>query len=95
VGISRIEARCQFECSVCGYQFSVRSGTVFHGSNLPLSKWFRAIGAIDRRPDISANELGQLLGVSYKTAWNLRRRIRAAMSAQVPEVRAILDNPDC
>ena len=36
-------SRGQFECGVCGYQFSVRVGTIFHASHLPLWKWFLAV----------------------------------------------------
>ena len=35
--------RNQFDCADCGYQFSVTSGTIFHDSHLPLTKWFIAI----------------------------------------------------
>lgn len=79
-GISRIESRCQFECGACGYQFSVRVGTIFHASHLPLWKWFLAAYVIgESRDGISANQLKRLLGISYKTAWYLTHRIRAAM----------------
>ena len=79
-GISRIESRCQFECSACGYQFSVRVGTIFHASHLPLWKWFLAVYVIgESRDGISANQLKRMLGISYKTAWYLTHRIRAAM----------------
>src|SRR5712692_163250 len=35
--------RNQFECTPCGYHFSVTAGTIFHDSHLPLRKWFIAI----------------------------------------------------
>src|SRR5439155_12723996 len=35
--------RDQFDCLSCGYQFSVKSGSVFHDSHLPLWKWFLAV----------------------------------------------------
>jgi transposase-like protein len=80
VRISRIHDRGQFECSVCRYQFSVRVGTIFQGSHLPLWKWFIAIYLIiESKKGISANQLKRNLGVSYKTAWYLCHRIRAAM----------------
>jgi transposase-like protein len=79
-GISRIESRGQFECGVCGYQFSVRVGTIFHASHLPLWKWFLAVYVIAESQDgISANQLMRMLGISYKTAWYLTHRVRAAM----------------
>jgi transposase-like protein len=79
-GISRLATRGQFDCEGCGYHFSVRVGTVLHGSRLPLSKWVLAVYLMtESEVGISANQLGQMLGVSYKTAWFLSHRIRIAM----------------
>lgn len=87
-GISRIEARGQFDCDSCGYQFSVRAGTAFHASHLPLWKWFLAVYVMTEAPQpVSANQLRRLLGVPYKTAWYLCHRIRTAMRDEpVPDV---------
>lgn len=79
-GISRIETRGQFDCGTCGYQFSVRAGTILHASHLPLRKWFLAVSIMVGSPNaVSANRLKEMLGVSYKTAWFLSHRIRTAM----------------
>jgi transposase-like protein len=79
--ISRIHERKQFMCDGCAYQFSVRVGTIFHDSHLPLSKWFVAIYLMgESRKGVSANQLKRTLGVSYKTAWYLCHRIRAAVA---------------
>lgn len=79
--ISRIHERKQFMCDGCTYQFSVRVGTIFHDSHLPLSKWFVAIYLMgESRKGVSANQLKRTLGVSYKTAWYLCHRIRAAVA---------------
>jgi transposase-like protein len=78
--ISRIKARRQFDCDGCRYQFSVRVGTLFHDSKLPLWKWFLAVYVMgESRKGVSANQLKRMLGVSYKTAWYLCHRIRSAM----------------
>jgi transposase-like protein len=85
--ISRAYARNQYECNVesCGYHFSVTSGTIFHDSHLPLPKWFAAIYLmIESRKGISANQMKRTLEVSYKTAWFLCHRIRAAMTVDNP-----------
>lgn len=77
--------RDQYDCGSCGYQFSVTSGTIFHDSHLPLRKWFVAIFLIvEAKKGISANQLKRVLGVSYKTAWYLCHRIRAAMTNGTP-----------
>jgi transposase-like protein len=78
--VSRIIKRHQFHCDECSYQFSVRAGTIFHDSKLPLWKWFLAVFLMcESRKGISANQLKRMLKVSYKTAWFLCHRIRAAM----------------
>ncbi len=78
--ISRIKARRQFDCDACRYQFSVRVGTLFHDSKLPLWKWFLAVYIMsESKKGVSANQLKRMLGVSYKTAWYLCHRIRDAM----------------
>jgi transposase-like protein len=78
--ISRIRERRQFECDGCRYQFSVRVGTLFHDSKLPLWKWFLAMYMmVESKKSVSANQLKRTLDVSYKTAWYLCHRIRAAM----------------
>jgi hypothetical protein len=46
------------------------------GSHLPLLKWFRAITAIWRKPDLSIKELQRQIGITYKTAWSIKHRIR-------------------
>jgi transposase-like protein len=85
--ISRIKARRQFDCDGCRYQFSVRVGTLFHDSKLPLWKWFLAIYIMgESKKGVSANQLKRMLGVSYKTAWYLCHRIRSAMHDENQEL---------
>jgi transposase-like protein len=80
---SPVGERDVYDCRSCGYQFSVTSGTIFHDTHLPLQKWFMAIYLIvESKKGISANQVKRVLGVSYKTAWYLCHRIRAAMTEQ-------------
>jgi len=73
-------AKQLFYCKGCDYQFSVTSTTVFNDSHLPLQKWFLATLLLcESRKGHSANQMKRELGVSYKTAWYLCHRIRAAM----------------
>src|SRR5579872_548334 len=75
-----LESRKQFECSSCSYQFSVLTGTVFNDTHLPLEKWFAATYLLcEAKKGISACQIQRTLGISYKTAWYLCHRIRAAM----------------
>jgi len=84
-----LESRKQFECASCGYQFSVTTGTIFNDTHLPLEKWFAATYLLcEAKKGISACQIQRTLGISYKTAWYLCHRIRAAM---VEASRPLLD----
>jgi len=90
--ISRIKTRNQYDCNGCRSRFSVKSGTVFHDSHLPLWKWFLATYLItESRKGISANQLKRTLGVPYKTAWYLCHRIRSAMVEDFEPLSGIVE----
>lgn len=68
-----------FRCKTrgCRKDFSVKTGTVMHGSKLPLSIWALAIYILTNHPKgESSNHLRSDLGVSYTTAWHMLHRIR-------------------
>ena len=80
-----VDSRRQFTCSECSYQFSVLTGTIFNDSHLPLPMWFLAVLLIcEAKKGMSALQLKRTLWGnhkgSYKTAWYLCHRIRAAMA---------------
>jgi transposase-like protein len=91
--IARSEARKLYLCLACEYQFSVLAGTIFHDTHLPLWKWFMATYIVtESKKGISANQLKRMLGISYKTAWYLCHRIRAAMKdAAAPMLSGIVE----
>jgi len=69
-----------FQCSACRAQTSLKAGTVFHKSKVPLTKWFLAIYLLTQsKNDISALELSRQLGVKYDTAWAMKHKLMAAM----------------
>jgi transposase-like protein len=79
-GVSKLAERDQYDCNICRYQFSVTSNTIFHDTHLPLWKWFLAVYLmIESRKGISANQVRRTIKTTYKTAWYLCHRIRAAM----------------
>jgi len=72
-------------CSECDYQFTVTANTIFHDSHLPLIKWLTCTYLLcESRKGMSANQIKRTLGISYKTAWYLCHRIRAAMKESMP-----------
>lgn len=61
-------------------QFSLKVGTIFEDSHVPLDKWLVAIWlVVNAKNGISSHELGRALGVTQKTAWFLAHRIRKAL----------------
>ena len=73
-----------FECSECGHQSSVISGTIFQDTHKPLTLWFRAIWYITfQKNGTSAIGLQRVLGLgSYRTAWTWLHKLRRAMVRQ-------------
>ena len=75
--------RKHFECAGCHKQTSATSGTLFHGSKVPLQKWFWAIFYTSSdKGGISALRLSKLIEVNWKTAFSMLRKIRQAMGDQ-------------
>jgi transposase-like protein len=89
--ISRLKDYARYECVGCEYQFTVTSGTIFHDSHLPLPIWFLAVMLLSQaKKGMSAHQLKRTIwGLnkgSYKTAWYLCHRIRAAMKEVQPSM---------
>ena len=71
-------------CNACRKPFSVTVGTIYERSHIPLNKWLYANHLLcESAKEMSARRLARMLGVSYKTAWHMMRRIRAAMSSNL------------
>lgn len=79
--IYQLENRPLLLCASCKYQFSVTVGTIFHDTHLPLEQWFLATFLLcEAKKGMSACQIQRSLGIkTYKTAWYLCHRIRAAM----------------
>lgn len=75
-----VERHGLYKCSDCRAQFTVRMGTIFEESHLPLHKWLQAIHLMcSSKKGISAHQMHRTLEITYKTAWFLAHRIREAM----------------
>ena len=81
----RIPPRRFYQClnPECNHQFTIRTGTIFNDSHLPLSTWFMAVAlVVNAKKGLSAKQLERDLHVSYPTAWYLYHRIREAMQTE-------------
>src|SRR5579863_9762585 len=70
------------KCYACrGPAFTVRKGTIFEDSHLPLRMWLQAIHLLcASKKGISTRQLQRMLGCGMKTAWHLGHRIREMMT---------------
>jgi transposase-like protein len=75
---SRIGLR---KCYACRETFTVRIGTIFEDSHLPLHLWLQVIHLMcSSKKGIATRQIQRMLNCSMKTAWHLTHRIRAAMA---------------
>ncbi len=71
-----------YKCYQCRKPFTVKVGTVFEASHIPMRVWLQAMVLMcASKKGISTNQLHRSLGVSLKTAWFMSHRIREAMRA--------------
>lgn len=78
--INRLKSRPMWWCGNCRKQFSVKLGTAFEGSKIPLNKWFAAIWLhVNYKKDVNSYQLGRDLGVTQKTAWFILGRLGEIM----------------
>jgi transposase-like protein len=69
-----------WKCYQCRKQFTVKVGTVFEDSHVPMRLWLQAVYLLcSSKKGISSNQLHRTLGVTLKTAWFMSHRIREAM----------------
>ena len=82
--------RKTFKCGDCKDRFSIKVGTIFEDTKLPLRKWFMAIWLITNHPKgIASTTLAKDLKVTQKTAWFVLHRLRHA--ARTPSFNAPLE----
>jgi transposase-like protein len=70
-----------WKCYQCRKQFTVKVGTIFEDSHVPMNLWLQAMYLLcSSKKGISSNQLSRTLGVTLKTAWFMSHRIREAMA---------------
>ena len=85
--VTYMTSRHQWQCE-CRYQFSVTSATVFHKTHIDLPRWLMAVWLVCHSPKgISSKQIQRELGVTYKTAWYMTRRIRLAIQNNLVGMR--------
>jgi len=70
------------KCYACRDTFTVRKGTIFEDSHLPLRMWLQAIHLLcASKKGLSTRQLQRMLNCGMKTAWHLGHRIREIMKS--------------
>lgn len=69
-----------FQCKDCRTQTSLKEGTIFHSTKLPLTIWFQAMYLLTQnKNNVSILELRRMIGVSYPAAWRIKHKIMQVM----------------
>lgn len=77
----------RWNCHNCTSSFNVLSGTIFQKTQIPLQKWFLAIGLMaNAKKSLSSYQLARDLDITQRTAWFMQQRIRAAMAGDDGEL---------
>jgi len=80
---SYLATRRLWKCKACKRQFSVKVGSIFEDSPIPLDKWLASIWMIaNAKNGISSHELARSIGLTQKSAWFVLHRIRLAMQSK-------------
>ncbi|MFL6388687.1 MAG: IS1595 family transposase [Terriglobales bacterium] len=75
-----LKTQKRWKCKDCNRQFSVKLGTIFEDSPIPLTKWLLAMWMLANcKNGVSSWEIHRALGVTQKTAWFMLHRLRLAM----------------
>jgi transposase-like protein len=93
-GQDRITARKggYYRCNACQLDFTVRTGTIFERSHVPLHKWVYAMYLlVTARKGISSLQLAKEIGVTQKTAWFVLGRLREACGGQLDKLRGTVE----
>jgi transposase-like protein len=70
----------RWKCKKCAKQFTVKLGTIFEDSPIPLDKWLIALWMlVNCKNGISSYEVGRDLGITQKSAWFVLQRLRLAL----------------
>jgi len=70
----------RWKCKKCGRQFSVKVGTIFEDSPIPLDKWLTALWMlVNCKNGVSSYEIARDLGITQKSAWFVLQRLRLAL----------------
>ena len=81
-----------YRCNACKSDFTVRTGTVFERSHVPLHKWLYAMYLlVTSRKGISSLQLSKEISITQKSAWFVLQRLREACGGDFDKLRGIVE----
>jgi transposase-like protein len=93
-GLDRITTRKGgfYRCNKCKLDFTVRTGTIFERSHVPLHKWVYAMYLmVTARKGISSMQLAKEIGITQKSAWFMLQRLREACGGDSDKLGGIVE----
>ena len=81
-----------YRCNQCKEDFTVRTGTIFERSHIPLHKWVYAMYLlVTARKGISSMQLAKEIGVTQKSAWFMLHRLREACGKDLTKLQGLIE----
>lgn len=81
-----------YRCNQCAEDFTVRTGTIFERSHIPLHKWLYAMYLlVTARKGISSLQLSKEIGITQKSAWFMLHRLREACGRDLTKLQGIVE----
>ena len=86
-----------YRCNACQEDFTVRTGTIFERSHIPLHKWLYAMYLlVTARKGISSLQLAKEIGITQKSAWFVLHRLREACGGRnLTKLKGIIEIDEC
>ena len=84
-----------YRCNQCKEDFTVRTGTIFERSHVPLHKWVHTMYLlVTARKGISSMQLAKEIGITQKSAWLVLHRLREACGDELTKLQGIVEEAD-
>jgi transposase-like protein len=81
-----------YRCNACKLDFTVRTGTIFERSHVPLHKWLYSMYLlVTSRKGISSLQLAKEIGITQKSAWFVLHRLREACGKDLTMLKGIVE----
>jgi transposase-like protein len=79
-------------CNKCQLDFTIRTGTIFERSHIPLHKWLYAMYLlVTARKGISSMQIAKEIGVQQKSAWFMLHRLREACGTELAKLQGVVE----